>query len=54
MYNHLVTGAEKTNNIGTLVLTDFAKAFDMVTHTNVITCFLDLGVSPAMGCQLSV
>ena len=41
-YIHL--GAEKGGNVGTVVLTDFSKAFDLVNHTILISKIIDLGV----------
>jgi hypothetical protein len=37
-------GANKVNNIGTVVLTDFSKAFDMIDHTILIEKCIRLGV----------
>ncbi|XP_072037054.1 uncharacterized protein [Amphiura filiformis] len=37
-------GADKVNNIGTVVLTDFSKAFDMIDHNILISKFIRLGV----------
>ena len=48
VYNHLVTGASISNNIGSLVLTDFTKAFDSVNHVIAIENLLSLGVSPSI------
>ena len=31
--HYLFKGAEVSHNIGTVVLTDFSKAFDLVDHT---------------------
>ncbi len=41
IYHHLVTGVSTSNNIGSLVLTDFTKAFDMVNHVIAIKNLLD-------------
>ncbi len=40
----LHVGADKLNNVGTVVLTDFSKAFDMVNHNLLIDKFIHLGV----------
>ena len=44
----LFLGAEKPGNIGTVVLTDFSKAFDLVTHNIAIEKLLALGVREAL------
>ena len=44
VYHHLISGVEKAGSIGTLVLTDFSKAFDLIDHKIVIVKLLDLGV----------
>ena len=44
VYHYLIPGVEKTGNIGTLVLTDFSKAFDLINHKIVIIKLVDLGV----------
>ncbi|XP_072020374.1 uncharacterized protein [Amphiura filiformis] len=36
--------AERSRNIGTVVLTDFSKAFDLVDHTLLIGKIIDMGV----------
>ena len=41
-------GADVINNVGTVVLTDFSKAFDMVDHTLMIEKFIHLGVRGAI------
>ena len=46
VYHHLISGVEKAGSIGTLVLTDFSKAFDLIDHKIVIVKLLDLGVPP--------
>ena len=43
----MVTGASTSNNIGSLILTDFTKAF-MVNHVIAIKNLLDLNVSPTI------
>ena len=37
-------GADKVNNVGTVVLTDFSKAFDMVDHNLLIEKFIHIRV----------
>ena len=37
-------GADRVNNIGTVVLTDFSNAFDMIDHNILIEKFIRLGV----------
>ena len=37
-------GADRVNNIGTVVLMDFSKAFDMINHNILIEKFIRLGV----------
>ena len=51
--NFLHSGADAINNVGTVVLTDFSKAFDMVDHTLMIEKFIRLGVrGPSyLGCD---
>ena len=41
-YLHL--GAEEGRNVGTVVLTDFSMAFDLVNHTILVSMIIDLGV----------
>ena len=40
----LFQGADKSKNIGTVVLTDFSKAFDLVNHSVAIQKLIHLGV----------
>ena len=40
----LFQGADKPKNIGTVVLTDFSKAFDLVNHSVAIQKLIALGV----------
>ena len=42
--HYLYLGAEKGHNVGTVVLTDFAKASDLVNHTILISKIINLGV----------
>ena len=44
LVHYLHLGAEKGRNVGTVVLTDFSKAFDLVNHTILISKIIDLGV----------
>ena len=44
LIHYLHIGAEEGGNVGTVVLTDFSKAFDLVNHTILITKMIDLGV----------
>ena len=39
----LFKGADKASNIGTVVLTDFSKAFDLVNHNIAIEKIIALG-----------
>ena len=48
LLNFLHSGADAINNFGTVVLTDFSKAFDMVDHTLMIEKFIHLGVRGAI------
>ena len=48
VYHHLISDVEKAGSIGTLVLTDFSKAFDLIDHNIVIVKLLDLGVPPSI------
>ena len=40
LLNFLHSGADVINNVGTVFLTDFSKAFDMVDHTFMIEKFI--------------
>ena len=55
LLNFLHSGADVINNVGTVVLTDFSKAFDMVDHTLMIEKFIHLGVTGPLchGCVIS-
>ncbi len=44
LLHFLHQGADRAGNVGTVVLTDFSKAFDMVDHTLMIEKFIRLGV----------
>ena len=44
LMHFLHRGADSPNNRGTVVLTDFSKAFDLIDHTLLINKFLKLGV----------
>lgn len=48
VYHQLVSEAEKSNNISTLVLTDFSKAFDVIDHNIAFSNLLSMGVSPSI------
>ena len=48
LLNFLHSGADAINNVGTVVLTDFSKAFDMVDHTLMIEKFIHLEVRGAI------
>ena len=48
LLHYLHQGADKTNNVGTMILTDFSKAFDLVDHTVMINKFISLGVRGAI------
>ena len=42
--HYLFQGAEENGNLGTVVLTDFSKAFDLIDHTLLIEKIIGLGV----------
>ena len=44
LIHYLHEGAEETRNTGTVVLTDFSKAFDLVDHTILINKIIQMGV----------
>ena len=44
LLHFLHQGADKVNNVGTEVLTDFSKAFNMVDHNLLIEKFIHIGV----------
>ena len=44
LVHYLHQGADKSHNVGTVVLTDFSKAFDLVDHTILIEKMIRLGI----------
>ena len=44
LVHYLHSGADKNHNVGTVVLTDFSKAFDLVDHTILINKMIRLGI----------
>ena len=44
LIHYLHEGAEESRNTGTVVLTDFSKAFDLVDHTILINKIIQMGV----------
>ncbi|XP_072016828.1 uncharacterized protein [Amphiura filiformis] len=44
MLHFLHQGADKASNVGTVVLTDFSKAFDLIDHTLLMEKFIHMGV----------
>ena len=44
LMHYLFSGAEVSHNVGTVVLTDFSKAFDLVDHTILIDKIIRMGV----------
>ena len=44
LLHFLHQGADKVNSVGTVVFTDFSKAFDMVGHNLLIEKFIHIGV----------
>ena len=44
LIHFLNLGAEKSQNVGTVVLTDFSKAFDLINHTLLIEKMINIGV----------
>ena len=48
LLHFLHKGADEINNIGTMVLTDFSKAFDLVDHMLTIEKVITLGVRGAI------
>ena len=49
LLHHLYQGSDKSYNIGTVVLTDFSKAFDLVNHNIAIEKLSALGVGGGGG-----
>ena len=48
VFHYLVSGAKKSNNVGTLILTDFSQAFDTIYHQFAINRLIELDVSPSI------
>ncbi|CAH1239876.1 NCAPD2 [Branchiostoma lanceolatum] len=46
--HQLAKTSDQPNTVSTLILTDFAKAFDRVDHLIAVSSLLDLGLRPAM------
>ena len=44
LMHFLHSGAEVPKNVGTVVLTDFSKAFDLIDHNLLISKFIQIGV----------
>ncbi len=44
LVHFLHQGADKNHNVGTVVLTDFSKAFDLISHTLLIEKIVNIGV----------
>jgi hypothetical protein len=44
LFHFLHQGAEKRHNVGTVVLTDFSKAFDLINHNLLIEKMIAIGV----------
>ena len=44
LVHYLHQGADKSHNVGTVVLTDFSKAFDLVDHTILIEKMIRMGI----------
>ena len=54
LVHYLHQGADKSHNVGTVVLTDFSKAFDIVDHTILIEKMIHMAVGPSFfGCVTS-
>ena len=47
IYHHLISVANKPNNVSTLIPTDFSKAFDTIDHKVAIKRLLELRASPS-------
>ncbi|XP_071963865.1 uncharacterized protein [Antedon mediterranea] len=48
LVHYLCQGAENKHNVGTMVLTDFSKAFDLIDHTILVNKIIDIGVRGAL------
>ena len=48
LMHFLHTGAERPKNVGTVVLTDFSKAFDLIDHNLLISKFIQIGVRESL------
>ena len=48
LVHYLHQGADKSRNVGTVVLTDFSKAFDLVDHTILIEKMIRMGIRRAI------
>ncbi|KAI8484572.1 hypothetical protein Bbelb_376790 [Branchiostoma belcheri] len=46
--HHLSKTSDRPSTVSTLILTDFAKAFDRVEHTLTVSSLLNLGLRPAL------
>ena len=44
----LHSGAEVPKNVGTVVLTDFSKAFDLIDHNLLISKFIQIGMRESL------
>ena len=48
LMHFLHSGAEVPKNVGTVVLTDFSKAFDLIDHNLLISKFIQIGVRESL------
>ncbi|KAI8511472.1 hypothetical protein Bbelb_105720 [Branchiostoma belcheri] len=48
LLNFFYEGAERKSTVGTLILTDFSKAFDRVCHTTAINKLISMGTRPSL------
>ena len=48
LMHFLHSGAEVPKNVGTVVLTDFSKAFDLIDHNLLISKFIQIGVTESL------